>query len=107
MTTTHHISGEWNSICYVCGFKFKSEQLQKNWKGFYVCEKDFEGRHPQDFIKVLPEAKALPFTRPDSQPNVPAVCYIEGLSGYAGLGVAGCMTAGNDTRTPEFLMSLL
>jgi hypothetical protein len=102
-----HVSGEWNSVCYVCGFKFKASQLHKNWKGFYVCEKDLESRHPQDFIKVLPEAKALPFTRPDAATGQEQVCYLEGSSGYAGIAIAGCMTAGNNTHTPAFLLSLL
>jgi hypothetical protein len=92
-----YLSGEWNCLCDRCGFKFKSSELKKDWQGLMVCSKDYEARHPQDFIKVSPE-KAIPeWTRPRTEDSFVEICYLWDLSGYAGLGAAGCMKAGNNT----------
>ena len=56
--------GDWNAICDVCGFKFKASQLKKRWDGFMVCDKDWERRHPQDFLKAKPDSPTPPWTRP-------------------------------------------
>lgn len=47
--------GDYNAECAECGAKFKASQLKKNWKGFQVCPRDWEPRHPQDFVKVVSE----------------------------------------------------
>lgn len=49
------ILGDTNSICDVCGHKYKGSQLRKRWDGAMVCSADFETRHPQDLIKARPE----------------------------------------------------
>lgn len=54
--------GEHNVHCAECGAKFKSSQVRKNWKGFWVCARDWEPRHPQDFVKGVPEAP-VPFVQ--------------------------------------------
>lgn len=41
-----------NTICDVCGFQFKTNELRKRWDGFLVCDDDFETRHPQELIRV-------------------------------------------------------
>jgi hypothetical protein len=43
--------GDNNVICDVCGFKLKASQLRKRWDGLMVCEKDWESRHPQDYVR--------------------------------------------------------
>ena len=58
--------GGFNAICDVCGLKYKASDLLKRWDGAMVCKYDFEPRHPQHFIKVVPDATRLPFVRPDS-----------------------------------------
>lgn len=58
------VLGEWNAICDVCGFKFKSSELRKRWDGYMVCEDDYEQRHPQDLIRVPKERQAIPWARP-------------------------------------------
>ena len=58
--------GQWNVICDVCGFKFKSGQIQKRWDGLYVCPKDYEPRHPQDFLRGIPDDQSVAFTRPEA-----------------------------------------
>ncbi len=59
--------GSYNAICDVCGFAYKSYQLQKRWDGFMVCKEDWEPRNVLDFPEqVKEETPALPWTRPES-----------------------------------------
>jgi len=57
--------GDWNAICDVCGFKFKASELKLTWQGLRVCEKDWEPRHPQDFLRGVKDDPTVPYTRPD------------------------------------------
>ncbi len=63
---SYYKKGDWNAVCDVCGFEFKSSALKKRWDGFMVCKEDFETRHPSDFIRTRPERSAIPWSRPDS-----------------------------------------
>ena len=36
--------------CSSCGFAFRSEDLRETWDNRWVCDEDWETRHPQDFI---------------------------------------------------------
>lgn len=90
--------GDWNAICDVCGFKFKASTMKARWDGLMVCERHWEPRHPQDFVKVRGDDPAVPWTRPEGGDvfTGPA-CYLWDESAYAGLGTAGCMQAGYTT----------
>lgn len=103
MASTYFKSGSYNMVCDRCGFEFKSHQLRKDWQGLMVCRKDYEPRHPLDFIRTRPEKASVPVARPEAEDIEVAVCYIWGSSGYAGLAIAGCMTAGNNTHNALFL----
>ena len=70
----YYISGEWNLICDVCGKKIKAHKAKHRWDGFVVCEKDYEPRQPQDFVKARVDKITVPFLRPrpvDVFVNVP------------------------------------
>lgn len=54
-----------NAICDVCGFQYKNFELKRRWDGWMVCEDDWETRHPQEFIRPVPDSKPLPWTRPE------------------------------------------
>ena len=56
-------NGSWNVICDVCGRKFKDNQLQMRWDNLMVCEKDWETRQPQDFVRGVADIQAPPFVR--------------------------------------------
>jgi hypothetical protein len=58
--------GQWNTICDVCGFQFKSGELRERWDGMMVCGPDWEPRHPQEFIKVPKDNPAVPWARPEA-----------------------------------------
>lgn len=63
---TIYIPGDWNAVCDVCGFEFKASQLRKRWDGYRVCSKDWEQRHPQDFIRGKPERNRVPWARQET-----------------------------------------
>jgi hypothetical protein len=61
--------GKWKAICDVCGFQYMNDELMDRWDGYKVCKKDWEPRHPQDFVRSYPERITPPWTRPP-QPDV-------------------------------------
>lgn len=106
MTTWHYLPGAWNVHCDVCGFKFKSTEIQKRWDGLMVCKDDFELDHPQKYLRVKEDRQTVPFVRHQSDDNFLNVCYIWGQSGYAGLSEADCWIVENTTFTYQFLFNL-
>jgi len=106
MTWKGRWPGTWAVNCDVCGFRFPSDRLYKRWDGAMVCQKDWETRHPQTLIKVRGERAVPDYTRHNPVAYA-TICYLDGLSGYAGLAIAGCMTAGNDTYAASYLVGLL
>jgi len=60
------VLGDWNARCDRCGFKFKASDLRKTWDNLYVCKDDWEERHPQDFLRGVPDNPSVPWTRPDT-----------------------------------------
>ena len=58
--------GSWNTICDVCGFKFKAHDLHLRWDGLMVCRDDWEIRHPQELIRPIQDQAKLPWTRPEA-----------------------------------------
>jgi hypothetical protein len=63
------ILGDSKACCDVCGFDFKQSQLRKRWDGAMVCSKDYEARHPQDFVKARPERNTVKDARPAPEPR--------------------------------------
>lgn len=57
--------GDWNGICDRCGQKYKASQLKLTWDNLRVCPRDFEVRHPQDFVKGVMDNQTPPFTVPE------------------------------------------
>ena len=63
---TVYIKGDWLAVCDECGQRFRASQLRKRWDGLMVCSKDFEFRHPQEFVRAKPDVQSVPWTRPES-----------------------------------------
>lgn len=63
------ILGDSKACCDVCGFDYKQSQLRKRWDGAMVCSKDWEPRHPQDFVKARPERNNVKDARPSPEPR--------------------------------------
>jgi hypothetical protein len=62
---TYYKAGSYNTVCDVCGFRFKADKLRKRWDGLMTCSKDWEPRHPQDFLRGVPDKQSVPWTRPE------------------------------------------
>ena len=42
--------------CPRCGLDYRHSQMKKEWTGLWVCaEKCWEPRHPQDFVRAIPD----------------------------------------------------
>ena len=61
--------GSWLVICDVCGMKYHSDDLKKRWDGLMTCRQDWNIRQPQDFVRGIPDPQAVPWSRPDTQPQ--------------------------------------
>ena len=83
-----------------CGRKYKSNEIRKRWDGLLVCDEDWEPRHPQDFVRGIQEkSNILPFTFDndgDTYSEQHLACTLANSVGVSGLGVAGCMVAGQN-----------
>lgn len=61
--TPRYRKGDWKVICDRCGLQFHASELRRTWDGLYVCRADYEPRHPQDFVKGIPDKQSVPWTR--------------------------------------------
>ena len=68
--------GSYHFICDVCGQKHHKEQMRIRWDNMVVCPKDFEYRHPQDFLRAREDRQAVPISRPRP---VDVFRHVEGL----------------------------
>lgn len=64
--------GQWNVTCDLTGFRMKSGKVVRRWDGMMVRRGSSEARHPQDFLRSVPDDMSVPFSRP-----VPAPTFIE------------------------------
>ncbi len=91
-----------------CNRKYKAYEIRKRWDGMLVCDEDWEPRHPQDFVRGIPEkSNILPFsfdndgsyTGSNLNTNlVYAACTLANSVGVADIGVADCMVAGTSAN---------
>jgi len=98
MKKNYFISGEWNITCDVCSKKIKANEAKQRWDGFIVCEKDYETRQPQDFVRARQDKISVPFTRPIPaflSTNVDYICSVDDKTAVAGLAMPGCVIVGN------------
>ena len=92
------ILGDWNAICDICGLKFKASELRKDWRGLMVCVRDWEPRHPQDFLRVRSDDPSVPWTRPQGNDILTGpACFLWDQSMYTGLATTGCARTGYAT----------
>lgn len=52
-------------ICDKSGFEYPLRELVKQWDGFMVHPSHLDQRHPQDYVRGVPE-RPLPYTRPEA-----------------------------------------
>ena len=92
------VLGDHNAVCAECGMKFKASELKKHWRGYYVCERHWEPRHPQDFVR----ARAV--EKPPTWIQVPVdiETRVRWPTSIAGCAVAGGAESGNTIPCQEF-----
>lgn len=89
-----YVPGNWNAICDVCAQKYKASELKKRWDGLMVCPNDWEARHPQDFLRAVPDRQAVPWSRPQTPDVFGVYCPYPTWFGEADIGTADCARAG-------------
>lgn len=107
MTNRGRWPGTWAAICDRCGFRFPSDEIQKEWQGLMVCEECFETRHPQDFIRGVEDNPSPPWTRPEPPDTFVDVSYLPYSSAYAGTAGANYAQAGMTFYDFAFLYNLI
>jgi hypothetical protein len=85
----HLVLGDWNATCYICGRKFKASQLRKHWRGYWVCEVDWEPRHPQDFVRAVPDVQTVPWAQDPADVLLPQ-CTLLGQCDISDYAVSDC-----------------
>jgi hypothetical protein len=90
----HFEPGTWNAICDRCGGKFKAHQLSQTWNNLMVCARDWEPRHPQDFVRGRggAEPAPVPWVRRPVTPFFVIECTAEGRTALPGFAIPGCVT---------------
>ncbi len=73
--------GQWLAICDRCGMQFLSNKLTKTWDGLMVDARCWEPRHPQEFVRGIPDELGVAWVSPDSaEINISPFDYID--AGY-------------------------
>ena len=55
--------GDYNVICDTSGQKFKASECRLQWDGLLVGGKNFDTRHPQDFVRSTTDDQTVPIAR--------------------------------------------
>ena len=95
----YYDDGNWNATCSMCGRKRKANEMVENWQGMFRCPEHNEERHPQEFVRAVPDVQTPPWTQPPSD-TFALVCFPNDQCGIAQYGTAGCMIA--DYVSPFF-----
>lgn len=61
--------GDYYVICDVCGFKVRASETRRRWDNLRVCTKDWETRHPQDFVRGRRDRQRVNDPRPEPADN--------------------------------------
>ena len=56
--------GDWYVWCERTGFKVPASETVREWGGKIVWNRVYEERHPQDYVRGVPERGSVPFARP-------------------------------------------
>ena len=96
----YYAPGDWNIACSMCGRKRKASMMVKNWQGMWRCPEHNEPRHPQDFVKAIPDNMSVPFAQIETDIDI-EICTFNGQSAIPGAAIPGCMIPGRSTWDPN------
>jgi hypothetical protein len=88
--------GTWNALCSLCGRKRKANTMVKNWQGLYRCPEHDEPRHPQDFVRAVPDVQTPPWVQRPPADVFVVLCSPTDRSALPDLAIPDCVL-------PEFL----
>lgn len=75
-------------ICDYCGQQYMLRDLKKNWRGYKVCEADYEPKEPQlDPLKYRGDAIALFEPRPDKRASMDVFLAVPGDTAFTSVGM--------------------
>lgn len=60
----HYVHGDHRAVCDVCGQTYLASQMRMRWDNLFVCKEDWEVRHPQDFVRAIPDDMRAEPARP-------------------------------------------
>lgn len=84
--------GDWNAVCFTCGFKFKASMLRKNWQGFYECQSCHTPRQPQDFVRGVADTQSPPWVQPEPTDTFNTdACFPNDQTAYPSKAIPGCV----------------
>lgn len=95
----YYEEGDWNAACSMCGRKAKASWLVKNWQGFYRCPNHNETRHPQDFVRAIPDTLSPPWVQPQTDIDI-LICSLNGSSAIPDWSIPDCMVPDNPYNDP-------
>jgi hypothetical protein len=52
-------------MCALCSLRFHRNECRYNWKGQIVCNDCWEPRHPQDYVRPVPDHQRALDARPE------------------------------------------
>lgn len=61
--------GDHKMICDRSGFEMYASESRKEWNGLIVRRDFWEPRHPQDFLRAVPDYQHVPDARPEQANN--------------------------------------
>jgi len=65
-----YIKGDYWMICDRCGFAYRKSQMKETWDGLWVCEEDWEPKHPQLSVKAKHDDQRVPVVRNDKSSEI-------------------------------------
>lgn len=88
--------GDHKVHCGRCGKDYHASEMRREWTGNIVCNRCWEPRHPQEFLRATKDKIAADgLVRSKSDPTYVSVqCTTR--SGVAGIAIAGCAIANNE-----------
>ena len=91
MAEDYFADGDYNAACSMCGAKFKASQLIKHWQGMFRCERCWEPRQPQDFVRGIPDNPSVPWVQPQTETISSSYCTPNGISAVPDRAIPDCM----------------
>ena len=64
----HYKMGDHLAACQRCGFTYYGSELQDEWTGLRVCKPCWDPRHPQDFVRAVPDDQSVKNPSPIPEP---------------------------------------